>query len=87
MFFENEQKIAKMLKQNDNFSHFARHRLFKNRYVATPLLTKNWCFLNLLFFKKTLMLNKKKLKSRKSKDKERGSERKRREESQKKRKD
>ena len=28
------------------------------RYVATPLLTKNWCF-QLAFLRKTLMLNKK----------------------------
>ena len=33
-----------MTPQNDNFSHFAKHWLLKNHYVATPLPTKNWCF-------------------------------------------
>ena len=37
-------------KKNDNFSHFAKHRVIKkNRFVATPLLTKNWCFSTCVF--------------------------------------
>ena len=36
--------------KNDNFSDFAKQRVIKkNRFVATPLLTKNWCF-QLVFF-------------------------------------
>ena len=51
VFLKSNQKLEK--KQNDNFSHFAKHRLIKkNRYVATPLLTKNWCFLTLRCFKR-----------------------------------
>ena len=45
--------------QNDNFSHLAKHRLLKQRYVATPLLTKHLWFLNLPFLRRTLMLNRK----------------------------
>ena len=31
--------------KNDNFSHFAKTQVHKkSRYVATPLLTQNWCF-------------------------------------------
>ena len=59
-FFENQQNIGKTMPKNDNFSHFAKHRLIKNRYVATPLLTQNWCFLNLHFIRKTFMFNKNK---------------------------
>ena len=65
--------------KNDNFSHFAKHRLIiKNRFVATPLLTKNFCFFKLSVLKpKTLMLNKKhNLKSGNSKDKKKELERK-----------
>ena len=40
--FENQQILATNAPKNDNFSHFAKHRLLKKRYVATPLLTKNW---------------------------------------------
>ena len=37
--------------KNDNFSHFAKHRFIKKpRYVATPLLTKNWCFWTWVFW-------------------------------------
>ena len=43
--FEEQQNLPKMAKETDNFSHFAKHRFIKeNRFVATPLLTKYWCF-------------------------------------------
>ena len=43
--FEHQPKFwPKKGQKNDNSSHFAKHRLLKNRFVATPLLTKNWCF-------------------------------------------
>ena len=60
---------------------------WKNRFVATPLLTKNGVF-QLCFLKpKTLMLNKKhNLKSGKNKDKNKGLERKTRQETPKKQK-
>ena len=49
--FEHQPKLApKMGKKNDNFSHFAKHRFIKNRFVATPLLTKNWWFSTLIFW-------------------------------------
>ena len=53
VFFEHQPKFAQKMapKKNDNFSHFAKHRLIKKkRFVATPLLTKNWCFFNLVSF-------------------------------------
>ena len=57
----------------------------KNRFVATPLLTKKLCFVKLFVLKpKTLRLNKKhNLKSGNSKDKKKGFERKTRQETQK----
>ena len=59
VFFEHHPKFGqKRGKQKDNFSHFAKHRLLKNHFVATPLLTKIGVF-QLVFLKpKTLMLNK-----------------------------
>ena len=54
---QNWQKMGKK-----NFSHYAKHRLVKkNRFVATPLLTKNWGFSTLIFWnqKHKLMLNQK----------------------------
>ena len=53
VFFEKQPKICqkKAPPKNDNFSHFAKHRFIKkNRYVATPLLTKNWCFWTWVFW-------------------------------------
>ena len=38
--------------KSDNFSLFAKHKLIKNPLCCSPLLTKNWCFLNLHFLKK-----------------------------------
>ena len=68
-----------MAKKNDNFWHFAKHRLIKKRtcFVATPLLTKK-CFFKFFVLKpKTFMLNRKhNLKSGKSKDKKKELERK-----------
>ena len=50
--FEHQPKLAKNVgKKNDNFSHFAKHSFTKKkRFVATPLLTKNWCFWTLNFW-------------------------------------
>ena len=50
-----------MAQKNDNFWHFAKHRFIKkNRFVATPLLTKLSGFFKLFVLKpKILMLNKK----------------------------
>ena len=49
--FEHQPKLEqKMGQKNDNFSHFAKHRFIKNRFVATPLLTKNWGFSTLIFW-------------------------------------
>ena len=66
--------------KNDNFSHFAKHRLMKkNRFVATPLFTKKLCFLSCWFWnqKHSCWTRKHNLKSgKKSKDKEKGFERK-----------
>ena len=40
-----------MAQKNDNFSHFAKQRLIKkNRFVATPLLTKKFCFFKAVCF-------------------------------------
>ena len=48
--FEHQPELAKKMgKKNDNFSHFAKHRFIKNRFVATPLLTKKLCFSTLIF--------------------------------------
>ena len=47
VFFEHQPKFGqKWAKKNDNFSHFPKHRFIKKkkRFVATPRLTKNWCF-------------------------------------------
>ena len=55
----------------------------KKRYVATPLLTKNWCFFVkvVCFETKTLMLNKKQnLKAGTCKDKKKRFERRTRQE-------
>ena len=39
--FFTAKHLHKKKPKNDNFSHFAKHRLIKkNRYVATPRLTK-----------------------------------------------
>ena len=49
-FFEHQPKLCpKMGPKKDNLSHFAEHWLLKNRFGATPLLTKNWCVFNLYF--------------------------------------
>ena len=53
VLFEKQPKNCpkKAPQKNDNFSHFAKHRLIKKpRYVATPLLTKNWCFWTWVFW-------------------------------------
>ena len=86
----NQKLPKKMAQKNDNFWHFAKHRFIKkNRFVATPLLTKKLCFVKLFVLKpKTSMLNKKhNLKSGNSKDKKKGVERKTRQETEKKRND
>ena len=65
-------------KKNDNCWHFAKHRfIIKNRFVATPLLTKKFCVLKLFVLKpKPLCWTKKhNLKSGNSKDKRKGLER------------
>ena len=77
MFWNITQKLPKKWpKKNDNFSHFAKQRLIS--FVATPLLTKNFCFFKLSVLNaKTLMLNKKhNLKWGNSKDKIKELERK-----------
>ena len=61
--------------KNDNFAHFAKHRLIKNPLCCNPLFfEKLVVFLNLHFLKKNTDVEQKtKLKIRKkSKDKERG---------------
>ena len=76
-FFEHHPKIAKKWTQkNDNFSHFAKHRLIKKTRFVAPLLTQKFLFFKLCVWKsKTLMLNKKhNLKSGNSKDKRKGFE-------------
>ena len=84
----NQNWAKKGAKKNDNFSHFAKHRLIKKkRFVATPLFTEKLCFFKLFVLKpKTFMLNKKhNLKSGNNKDKEKGVERKNKTENHKKR--
>ena len=49
VFFEHQPKCGQKKGKNDNFSHFSKHRLLKNRFVATPLLTKIGVF-QLVFF-------------------------------------
>ena len=77
-----------MGKNNDNFSHFAKQRFIKkNRFVATPLLTKNWGFSTLILETKNIDVEPThNLKSVKSKDKKTGMERKNKTGNQKKRK-
>ena len=65
-------------KKNDNFLHFANTSYFKNVYVATPLLTPNCFFVNLLSFIENIDVEKKLKIRKKNKDKERGSEREKR---------
>ena len=36
VFFNNQEKLAKNAKRNDNFSHFAKHRLIKTPFCCTP---------------------------------------------------
>ena len=59
-FLNINQNLAKNGPKNDNFSHFAKHRCIKKRFVATPLFQKlELSFLLIFFLKaKTLMLNK-----------------------------
>ena len=52
------------MQKNDNFSHFAKHRLIKNRYVAIPLLTN--CLPWILVKKNIDVEQKTKLKSEKT---------------------
>ena len=64
--------------KNDNFSHFAKHRLIKKTLLLQPPFSPKIDFFKLFVLKpKTFMLNKKhNLKSGKNKDKEKGFERK-----------
>ena len=55
-----------MPQKNDNFSHFAKHRLVKKTLCCNPPLDPTSVVFDPPFFKKTLMLNKRpNLKSRK----------------------
>ena len=70
VFFEHQPKLAKeMGKKNDDFSHFAKHRLIKkNGLLQLPFWPKIGVFQFWFFQPKTLMLNKKhNLKSGKAK--------------------
>ena len=90
LFFEHHPKLdPKRAKKNDNFWHFAKHRFIKKTFVATPLLTKQLCFLKLFVLKpKTIMLNKNITQNQgDNKDKKKGFERKSKTGNQKKRKD
>ena len=82
VFYENNEQLATTnAKKNDNFSHFAKHRLIKKNVMLQPPLDPKLVFLNFSFKKDIDVEQKTKLKIRKkSKDKERGLERKRREE-------
>ena len=73
VFFEHQPKIAKKWQKNDNFWHFAKHRLIKNTVLLQPPCWPKVLFFELFVLKpKTLMLNKKhNLKSGNSKDKKR----------------
>ena len=75
-----------MGKKNDNFSHFAKHRFIKNRFVE-PFFDPKLVLFNFDFLKpKTLMLNKKhNLKSGKAKIRKRDPKEKARQETKKER--
>ena len=48
-----------MAPKNDNFSHFAKHRLIKKTFCCNPPLDQKWVFFNLGFLKpRSLMLSK-----------------------------
>ena len=67
--FENQQKLAKHGPQNDNFSHFAKHRLLKEKPLCCtpPPPTKNGVF-QLASLKKNIEVEQKtNLKSGKTK--------------------
>ena len=77
--FEHQPKLGKQRgNNNDNFSHFAKHRLIKKTVLLQPPFSPKNCVFKLFVLKpKTFMLNKKQnLKSGKNKDKEKGFERK-----------
>ena len=78
VFCEHQPKFGKNGQKKDNFSHFPKHRFIKKtHFVATPLLTKNWCFSTLFFETKNIDVEQKhNLKSGESKDKKKGLERK-----------
>ena len=74
VFFEKQPKICqkKPPPKNDNFSHFAKHRLIKKKTLCcNPPFDPKLVFLNLGFLKpKTMMLNNKQnSKSGRKKDK------------------
>ena len=75
VFFEKQPKSCPQ--ENDNFSHFAKHRFIKNPLCCNPPFDQKLVFFNLGFLKpKTMMLNKKhNSKSGKNKDKIKRSQR------------
>ena len=59
VFLNINQNWPKKGGENDNFSHFAKHRLIKNPFCCNPPCPKNCCFSTWVFLKpKTLMLSK-----------------------------
>ena len=81
VFFEHQPKIAKKMAKNDNFWHFAKHRMIKKKpFCCNPPFDQKMSFFFFKFFvwkPKTFMLNRKhNLKSEKSKDKKKELERK-----------
>ena len=70
----NQDWPKKGQQKNDNFLHFAKHKLIKKkRFVATPLFTKNCCFSTWFFETKNIDVERKhNLKSGNSKDKKKG---------------
>ena len=43
VLLEHQPKFAKRRANNDEFSHFAKHWLFKKTFCCNPLFTQNWC--------------------------------------------
>ena len=71
VLFEHQPKFAKKWPpKHDNFSHFAKHRFIKKRFVATPPFDQQLVFFNLFFWnqKQWCWTKKHNLKSGKSKD-------------------
>ena len=72
VLFEHQPKFGQnMAKKKDNFSHLAKHRFIKKRFVATPPFSNMGVFFNLSFLKaKTLMFNKNTNQNRKKKQRQ-----------------